>query len=141
MITNAQKTLLHVAKSTLHLNDETYRALLKAEAGVTSSNDLDNAGLDRVLKRFGKLGFNNTAHKPRRRRSPTPGALRSEQQLELIAKLYRDLGWETDAQQMAFNKKCCHKSWPQTTADATKVILGLERMREWKRKHPTADVR
>jgi len=137
VISNAQKKLLHTAVSVLGIDDETYRALLKAEAGVTSSNDLDNAGLNRVINRLQRLGFKNTAHRPRRR-APNAGALRTEEQLELIAKLYDDLGWATDAQRMAFNKKCCKKSWPQTRGDATKVILGLERYIAWRREHPAS---
>lgn len=61
--------------------------------------------------------------------------------MALIAKLYRDLGWTSDAQQMGFNKKCCRKSWPQTRSDATKVILGLERYIAWRCEHPAADAR
>ncbi|HSY51188.1 MAG TPA: phage protein GemA/Gp16 family protein [Thermoanaerobaculia bacterium] len=141
MISAAQKGLLHVAKAKLGLDDDAYRDLLKAEAGVTSSVDLDNAGLNRVLKRFTKLGFINTAHRPLRSKRPDAGALRTEDQMALIAKLYRDLGWATDAQQMAFNKKCCGKSWPQTRSDATKVIVGLERYIAWRCKHPAFDVR
>jgi phage gp16-like protein len=138
MISNAQKGLLHVAVAQLQLDDDTYRALLKAEAGVTSSKDLDNAGLNRVLNRLGKLGFKNTAHKPRRRK-PNAGALRTPEQLDLIAKLYRDLDWRSEAQQMGFNKKCCGHSWPQTRAEATKVIVGLERYIAWRRQHPPTE--
>jgi phage gp16-like protein len=140
MISNAQKTLLHVAKAKLGLDDETYRDLLSAEAGVTSSKDLDNAGLNRVLNRLKKLGFTNTAHRPRRRR-PDAAALRTEDQTALISKLYRDLGWNTDAQRMGFNKKCCGKASPQTRTDATKVILGLERYIAWRCEHPAKAVR
>jgi hypothetical protein len=140
MISNAQKTLLHVAVSKLNLDDDTYRALLNAEAGVTSSKDLDNAGMNRVLKRLEQLGFKNTAHRPLRRR-PNAGALRTDEQTALIAKLYGDLEWASDAQQMGFNKKCCGKSWPQTRSDATKVILGLERYIAWRREHPSSPVR
>lgn len=141
MISNAQKTLLHVAKTKLHLDDETYRDLLRAEAGVESSKDLDNAGLNRVLLRFKKLGFINTAHRPLRGRRTNAGALPTDEQMALIAKLYRDLEWPPGAQQMGFNKKCCRKSWPQTRADATKVILGLERYIAWRCEHPASDAR
>ena len=141
MISNAQKTLLHVAKSQLGLDDETYRDLLNAEAGVTSSKDLDNAGLNRVLNRLAKLGFKNTTHRPPRRRQPNAGALATDEQQALIAKLYRDLGWPPGAQQMAFNNKCCKKAWPQTRSDATKIIVGLQRYLDWRRQHPGAAAR
>lgn len=132
MITNAQIKLLHTAKNVLHLADDDYRALLEAEAGVTSSKYLDNRGLNRVLKRLAKLGFVNTAHRPRPRRQP-PGAI-SPEQMQLIADNYQQLakitaengrpGFHTFAAQTAFNRRCCGKLMPQTIADANKVIEG-----------------
>ena len=126
MISNAQKTLLHVAKAQLQLADEDYRAVLQAEAGVSSSNDLDNGGLDRVLRRLGKLGFTNTAHRPRRK--PQPAGLVTPEQQQLICDLYEQLGWSDVARQMGFAKRVCKKSFPQTRGDAIKVIEGLKGM-------------
>jgi phage gp16-like protein len=125
MISNAQKKLLHTAKNALHLDDEDYRAILHAEAGVSSSNDLDNRGLNRVLKRLGKLGFKNTAHRPHR---PQPKALISAEQQNLIADNYRRLGFDTFPRQTGFNRRCCGKALPQTRTDANKVIEGQKAM-------------
>jgi hypothetical protein len=121
MITAAQKKLLHTAKSMLRLADDEYRAILNAEAGVTSSNDLDNRGLNRVMKRLGKLGFINTAHRPRRRQ---PQGLITPEQQHLIAIQYGLLGFDTFARQAGFNRRCCGKALPQTRTDANKVIEG-----------------
>ncbi len=121
MISNAQKALLHVAKSQIGISDDDYRAMLQAEAGVTSSNDLDNRGLNRVLKRLAKLGFVNTAHRPRRRQ---PQGLISPDQQSLIAENYRRLGFDSFARQTGFNRRCCGKAMPQTRTDANKVIEG-----------------
>jgi hypothetical protein len=121
MISAAQKKLLHTAKNVLQLDDEDYRAILQAEAGVASSNDLDNRGLNRVLKRFAKLGFNNTAHRSRRRQ---PQGLITPEQQTLVAENYRKLGFDTFARQSGFNRRCCGKALPQTRTDANKVIEG-----------------
>jgi len=126
MITDRQKAMLHVAKAKLGLDDDSYRALLTAEAGVSSSNDLDNQGLNRVLKRLGKMGFTNTAHKPLRRQ---PKGLVTPEQQATIAANYRELtrltnGYDTFAKQTGFNHRCCGKAIPQTRADAIKVIEG-----------------
>lgn len=126
MISAAQKTLLHVAKAKLQLADEDYRSLLEAEAGVTSSNDLDNSGLDRVLRRLGKLGFVNTAHRAKRR--PQPAGLVTPDQQQLMRELYEKLGWTDVARQMGFSKRACKKAFPQTRGDAIKVIEGLKGM-------------
>jgi glycine cleavage system protein P-like pyridoxal-binding family len=126
VISGAQKSLLHVAKTQLSLNDDTYRDLLQAEAGVRSSNDLDNQGLNRVLKRLGKMGFNNTAHRPLRRQ---PKGLITPEQQAMIAANYLEMtrltgGYDTFAKQTGFNHRCCHKSIPQTRADGINVIEG-----------------
>jgi hypothetical protein len=125
VISPAQKKLLHTAKNVLQLDDEDYRAILQAEASVASSNDLDNRGLNRVLKRFAKLGFNNTAHRSRRRQ---PQALITPEQQALIAENYRQLGFDTFARQSGFNRRCCGKALPQTRTDANKVIEGQKAM-------------
>jgi hypothetical protein len=129
MISNAQKKLLHVARRNAGIKEDDYRALLKAEAGVSSSNDLDNTGLDRVLKRFEKLGFNNTAHKAKTR-NHQPQATITEDQQQLIRELYAQLGWHEMSRQRGFNKRCCKKSFPQTRSDAIKVTEGLKKMLE-----------
>ena len=126
MISARQKSLLHVAKSQLRLDAAAYRSLLQAEAGVTSSNDLDNRGLNRVLKRLAKMGFNNTAHKPLRRQ---PKGLITPEQQATIAENYRELtrlsgGYDSFAKQTGFNRRCCGKAMPQTRGDAIKVIEG-----------------
>lgn len=48
--------LIHVAKSKLGMDDETYRAMLWSIARVQSSTDLDFAGRQRVLEHLRKCG-------------------------------------------------------------------------------------
>ena len=59
-----QTTLIHVAKTQLGLSDDDYRAILLHEAGVETSRDLDNKGLDAVMERFRALGFKPSATPP-----------------------------------------------------------------------------
>jgi len=131
MITTAQIKLLHTAKNVLQLAEDDYRALLEAEAGVRSSTDLDNRGLNRVLKRLQKMGFNNTSHRPLRRQ---PRGLITPEQQQIIRANYDELarryaaagkpGFDTFAKRSGFNRRCCGKAMPQTRADAIKVIEG-----------------
>ena len=126
MITTAQIKLLHTAKNVLQLAEDDYRALLEAEAGVRSSTDLDNRGLNRVLKRLQKMGFKNTAHRPLRRQ---PRAMITPEQQQVIEANYdelarRGIGFDTFARRSGFNRRCCRKAMPQTRADAIKVIEG-----------------
>ena len=125
MISNAQKAMLHVAKSQLKLEDEMYRAILREQGGVESSTELTNTTFERVIRRLEELGFVNSARRPLRRdRRPTEPVTPEQQQK--IRDLYATLGWTETARQMGFNKRCCRKSWPQTRTDAAKVIEGLK---------------
>lgn len=63
-LTKRQTALIHVAKTQLGLGDDDYRAVLRDEAGVESSRDLDNDGFDAVMARFKALGFRPTATPP-----------------------------------------------------------------------------
>lgn len=56
-LTRKQSALIHVARKQLALADADYRAILRAEAGVDSSRDLDADGFQSVLRQFKRLGF------------------------------------------------------------------------------------
>lgn len=137
MITPAQISLVHVAKNRLQLDDDSYRALLKAEAGVESARDLDAKGFDRLMRRFEHLGFTSLAHEKRRQANKRRGTITHEQQSK-IAALYEELvhasaaaghpGFASTAARTAFNRRQCGKAFPQTIGDAMKVIEGQKKM-------------
>ena len=86
-LTRKQTALLHVAKKHLALADEDYRAILRQEAGVASSRDLDADGFEAVLRRFAGLGF-----KPGPR-APSFGhrvGMASPRQVAFIRSLWRE---------------------------------------------------
>ncbi|HWW61754.1 MAG TPA: regulatory protein GemA [Thermoanaerobaculia bacterium] len=101
------------------MDDDDWRSLLRAEAGVDTSKDLDNAGMNRVLKRLKKLGFKNTAHRPRRRE---PNGVITPFQQRMIEDNHARLGFDTSTRRMGFNKRVCGKAFPQTRTEAAKVI-------------------
>ncbi len=66
---DTRKSLLakvHIAKAQLKLDDDAYRAVL-ARFGVSSSTELDMAGLEKVIHHFEQLGWH-----------PTPGRTRKK---------------------------------------------------------------
>ncbi len=67
-ITTGQIRLIHVAKRELSLDDDTYRDILHAQAGVRSCKDLDRDGVDKVLNRFKELGFKLRKYPSRKER-------------------------------------------------------------------------
>lgn len=135
-ISKLQLALVHVAKSHLHLDDETYRDILHVQAGVATAKDLDHKGLEAVLARFAELGFsgrpdgNRTT--PRSRRPPEPqdvtGELPTPGQQGLISHLWQDLGWRGE-RRIEFTKRVCGgHAWPQTRAEAAALIEALKSM-------------
>ncbi|SNT07279.1 gp16 family protein [Pseudomonas segetis] len=63
---------IHIAKSQLGLDDETYRALLARVAGVRSAKELNPRQIGAVLAEFERLGFKPTAAKRSGRAAPKP---------------------------------------------------------------------
>ena len=59
-----KKALIHIAKADLHLEDESYRQILKGVAGVESAAELTREGFDKVMKRFQELGFKGLLPSP-----------------------------------------------------------------------------
>lgn len=88
-ISNSQKTILHVAKAKLGLDDDLYRQALVRIAGVTTSTDLDEAGFKAMMGFFEYCGFRPLG-KGAPRYGNRPG-MATFAQLELIRELWREL--------------------------------------------------
>lgn len=82
-----QLSIIHVAKAKLGLADGDYRAILRQEAGVDSSRDLDQIGFDAVMRRFESLGFATIQPAPRIDYGVRVG-MASPRQVELIRDLW-----------------------------------------------------
>jgi len=67
---------IHIAKSQLGLDDETYRALLARVAGVRSAKELSPRQIGAVLREFERLGFKPRPAKRAGRPAPHPAASR-----------------------------------------------------------------
>ncbi|HXH02648.1 MAG TPA: regulatory protein GemA [Candidatus Competibacteraceae bacterium] len=72
---------IHLAKKQLHLDNGTYRALLRRVAGVDSAAALDSSGRARVLRELRRLGW-------RPRLPPRPGGAPDTPQARLIRALW-----------------------------------------------------
>lgn len=130
-ISNEQKKLLHVAARELNLDDDLYREILRQEAGVTSSKELNPIGFNKVMNRFKSLGFRKTG-KPYRRPSPPvsyndPLALITEGMTFKIQKLYKEIGFDLKRQRV-FSLRVCKRPWPQTRAEGNMIIEALKKM-------------
>jgi hypothetical protein len=128
-----KKALVHIAKENLHLDDESYRQILKGVAGVESSTQLTREGFERVMKRFQEMGFKGLLPHPyqpvpkgRLIPSGSPQGLDpiTSSQQDFISYLLEKLDWE-DGHFRAFCQRIIKKPDPLTKRDGQKVIIGL----------------
>ncbi|MFN3721885.1 MAG: regulatory protein GemA [Paracoccaceae bacterium] len=88
-LTRPQISLIHVAKSKLGWDDDTYRQVLVRIAGVTTSKDLDQEGFEAVMGFADWCGF-----KPLGKGAPRYGdrpGMATFAQIELIRELWREV--------------------------------------------------
>ena len=128
-----KKALIHIAKEGLHLDEESYRQILKGVAGVESSTQLTEEGFEKVMKRFHEMGFKGLLPHPE---DPIPkGRLiphGSPQGLESITLpqesflhyLLKKLDWQ-EGHYHAFCQRIIKKPSPLTRRDGQKIIIGL----------------
>lgn len=128
-----KKALVHIAKEDLHLDDESYRQILKGVAGVESSTQLTVEGFEKVMRRFEEMGFKGLLPSPYQ---PVPkgrlipsgspqgfeGITTSQQ--DFVRYLLQRLGWD-QGHYHAFCQRIIRKLDPATKRDGQKIIIGL----------------
>jgi len=128
-----KKALVHIAKEDLHLDDESYRQILKGVAGVESSTQLTREGFEKVMNRFQDMGFKGLLLHPyqpvpkgRLIPSGSPQGLESitSSQQDFILYLLEKLDWD-DGHFHAFCQRIIKRPDPLTKRDGQKVIIGL----------------
>jgi hypothetical protein len=128
-----KKALVHIAKHDLHLDEESYRHILKGVAGVESAADLTEEGFEKVMFRFQEMGFKGLLPSPfqpvpKGRLIPpgSPLGLESitESQRRFIAFLLEKLDWN-EGHFGAFCRRIIKKPDPETKRDGQKIIIGL----------------
>ena len=128
-----KKALVHIAREDLHLDEESYRQILKSVAGVESSTQLIQEGFEKVMRRFQEMGFKGLLPHPYRpvpkgRLIPpdSPHGLEAitESQQSFITYLLGNLGWD-EGHYHAFCRRIIKKLNPQTKREGQKIIIGL----------------
>jgi hypothetical protein len=132
-IGSKKKALIHIAKESLHLDEEAYREILKAVAGVESAVELTREGFEKVMKRFQEMGFkgllpNPYQPVPKGRLIPSGSPQGFEEitksQKGFISYLLRELDWD-EGHYHAFSQRIIKKPSPLTKRDGQKIIIGL----------------
>jgi len=128
-----KKALVHIAKEDLHLDEETYRHILKGVAGVESAAQLTSEGFEKVMNRFKGMGFKGLLPYPyhpipkgRLIPSGSPQGLESitSSQQDFIAYLLEKLDWD-EGHYHAFCQRIIKMPYPLTKRDGQKMIIGL----------------
>jgi hypothetical protein len=128
-----KKALVHIAKEDLHLDDESYRQVLKGVAGVESSTQLTVEGFEKVMRRFEEMGFKGLLPDPyqpvpkgRLIPSGSPQGLESitASQQKFVNDLLEKLEWG-EGHYQAFSQRIVKKPGPVTKRDGQKIIIGL----------------
>ncbi len=128
-----KKALLHLAKDNLHLDEESYRQILKGVAGVQSSTRLTREGFEKVMKRFQEMGFKGLLLDPYRPvpkgrliPSGSPQGLETitSSQQDFVSYLLEKLDWD-EGHYHAFCRRIIKKPDPLTKRDGQKIIIGL----------------
>jgi hypothetical protein len=145
VIGRKKKALIHIAKDDLHLDEESYRQILKGVAGVESSTRLTKEGFEKVMTRFQEMGFKGLLPYPyhpvpkgRLIPSGSPQGLESitSSQQDFISYLLEKMNWD-EGHYHAFCQRIIKRSNPLTKRDGQKIVIGLMailRQRTMKRK-------
>jgi len=145
VIGRKKKALIHIAIDDLHLDEESYRQILKGVAGVESSTRLTKEGFEKVMTRFQEMGFKGLLPYPyhpvpkgRLIPSGSPQGLESitSSQQDFISYLLEKMNWD-EGHYHAFCQRIIKRSNPLTKRDGQKIVIGLMailRQRTMKRK-------
>ena len=96
MIDRKKIALVHLAKKSLCMVDDDYRALLLHAAGVESAKALDDKGFAALMLEFGRLGFESTAASEKRKAPYRSGSHATYAQRAYIQRLWQDYKGEDD---------------------------------------------
>jgi hypothetical protein len=142
VIGQKKKALLHIAKRDLHLDEESYRQILEAVAGVESATRLDRAGFEKVMGRFQQMGFRGLLSHPgqpvsRGRLIPVGAPQGNEAvtsgQRSFLSHLIETLQWD-EGHYQAFCRRIIKKPEPVSKRDGQKIIIGLMAILRHKRR-------
>lgn len=130
--------LIHIGKSKLCLDDDTYRSLLVGMTGKDSTKAMNIYELNKVLARLKQLGFVVTHKKKDPKHIDDKASLYIERQIKLIRHLWLDLhalGAVRNGSEEALASYI--KNQTQTaieTLDSEQASNIIERLKNWRKR-------
>lgn len=129
MLTRAEQSVIHIAKTKLNLKDDDYRYILQSNFKKDSSKNLDKIEFLKLMEIFEKLGY---------KKNKTKTGNITKSQLKKIRELEELLGWKDSPERLEgfIVRQTGHKSKIEwlSVANAQKVIEGMKRIAERKEK-------
>lgn len=136
LATPAQLRKLRVLYNQWHVSDDERRALQQRETGKSSSTQLTVADARKLILYFEGQHQPGRDWQPQAKPAPRPrkpkvadDAPISEEQQQTILKMSAERGFDTAKRRMEFCLRQTKKRWPETNADAKKIIGALAAMR------------
>lgn len=116
--------LIHVAKETLGIKEEDYRAMLKSNFNVTSSKDLTIPQFEKLMEIYKKLGFKSkyiTLNQKKNIQKKSKILWKEQTDIKLKNFIMQQVGYDISLTRL-------------TVKEAQVVINGLDKVIEWKGK-------
>lgn len=128
---NAELAQIHIARTQLGLDDETYRDILWTVARVRSSKDLDWTGRKALLEHFKAKGWKPAPPKRAKATKPVSGG-----QEGMIRALWSDLheaGKLRDPSDAALGAWLTRNRWPERAEwlDGHQLTKAIEALKKW----------
>lgn len=116
--------LIHVAKETLGIKEEDYRAMLKSNFNVTSSKDLTIPQFEKLMEIYKRLGFKSkyiTLNQKKNIQKKSKILWKEQTDIKLKNFIMQQVGYDISLTRL-------------TVKEAQVVINGLDKVIEWKGK-------
>ncbi|UXZ04839.1 gp16 family protein [Moraxella nasicaprae] len=130
--------LIHIGKSQLHLDDDTYRSLLMSMTGKDSTKAMNIGELNKVLARLKQLGFVVTHKKKDPKPIDDKASLYIERQIKLIRHLWlelHELGAVRNGSEQALASYIKNQTQTAIEAlDSEQASNIIERLKNWRKR-------
>lgn len=130
--------LIHIGKSQLHLDDDTYRSLLVGMTGKDSTKAMNIGELNKVLARLKQLGFVVTHKKKDPKPIDDKASLDIERQIKLIRHLWlelHELGAVRNGSEQALASYITNQTQTDIEAlDSEQASNIIERLKNWRKR-------
>lgn len=130
-IRNAEIAQIHIARTQLGLDDETYRAVLWAVARVRSSKDLDWTGRKKLLEHFKAKGWKPRA--PKKARAEKPVARGQDGLVKVLWQQLHEAGRVRDPSDAALGAWLARNRWPERPEwlSGKQITQAIEALKKW----------